>query len=621
MKLVSIALACFLWTSAYAQDWGPDTRLTNQSGVSENPSVAVSGDNIHVAWNDYRDSNLEIYYKCSLDNGGTWGSDTRLTNQDDESVFPSVAVSGDNIHVVWQDDRDENDEIYYKRSLDNGGTWGSDTRLTNQDDVSGFPSVAVSGDNIHVVWQDFHDGNFEIYYKRSLDNGGTWGSDTRLTNQDDGSGLPSVAVSGDNIHVVWYDNRDGNFEIYYKRSLDNGGTWGSDARLTNQDRTSEYPSVAVSGNNIHVVWVDDRDGNDEIYYKRSLDNGGIWGSDTRLTDQDDGSRIPSVAVSGDNIHVVWYDNRDTDFEIYYKRSLDNGGIWGSDTRLTDQDDGSRIPSVAVSGDNIHVVWYDDRDTDWEIYYKHGREEFSPDGQIKNSSDVDYVGNNIYNNDGTGQTKEQEVALGTPAVFHIKIENDGANADNIKVTGTGGVSDWTVIYYDDLTGGTEITGDVTGGGWFTGVLLSDDSKEIRVEVTPALSASGSYEVLVTGTSLNAVPEKKDVVKAITTAEAGIEEDIAQNMKDYSISLLFQNPSYNRSVIRYSLPERERISLLIYDISGRIVRTLIRAKSQEPGVYTVVWDGCDDNGMRLPSGVYFYQLKTMHSSLTKNMVFMR
>ncbi len=448
-----------------------------------------------------------------------------------------------------------------------------------------------------------------------------WGSDTRLTNQDDYSLYPSVAVSGDSIHVVWEDNRDGNYEIYYKRSLDNGGTWGSDTRLTNQDDYSSCSSVAVSGANIHVVWYDNRDGNDEIYYKCSLDNGVTWGSDTRLTNHGDASMYSSVAVSGDYIHVVWRDYRDGNFEIYYKRSLDNGGTWGSDTRLTNQDDGSSYPSVAVSGDYIHVVWEDYRDGNYEIYYKHGREEFSPDGQIKNSSETTYIGNNIYNDDGTEQTKEQEVAPGTPAVYHIKIENDGANADNIKVTGTGDVSDWTVRYYDDLIGGTEITGDVTGGGWFTGTLLSDDSKEIRVEVTPALSASGSYEVLVTATSLNAVPEKKDVVKAITTAQTGIEEDIAQILKDYSISLLFPNPSYNRSVIRYSLPEKERISLLIYDISGRIVRTLIRVKSQEPGVYTVVWDGCDDNGMRLPTGVYFYQLKTMRSSITKKMVFVR
>jgi hypothetical protein len=57
----------------------------------------------------------------------------------------------------------------------------------------------------------------------------------------------------------------------YKRSTNNGETWSSDVRLTNDDdKVSECPSIAVNGNNIHVVWDDDRDRNREIYYKQKL---------------------------------------------------------------------------------------------------------------------------------------------------------------------------------------------------------------------------------------------------------------------------------------------------------------------------------------------------------------
>ncbi len=53
----------------------------------------------------------------------------------------------------------------------------------------------------------------------------------------------------------------GTDEIYYKRSTDAGVSWGADTRLTNNTADSEYPSVAVSGSVVHVVWHDDRDGN------------------------------------------------------------------------------------------------------------------------------------------------------------------------------------------------------------------------------------------------------------------------------------------------------------------------------------------------------------------------
>ena len=74
------------------------------------------------------------------------------------------------------------DEIYYKRSTDAGVNWGTDTRLTNNTADSWYPSVAVSGSVVHVVWDDNRDGNSEIYYKRSTDAGVNWGADTRLTN-------------------------------------------------------------------------------------------------------------------------------------------------------------------------------------------------------------------------------------------------------------------------------------------------------------------------------------------------------------------------------------------------------------------------------------------------------
>ncbi len=354
--------------------WQPDVRLTNAPGSSYTSynnawCIAASGNVLHVVWTDDRDGNFEIYYKRSTDGGVSWGSDTRLTNNSDISELPSLSVSGLVVHVVWTDTRDGNAEIYYKRSTDGGVSWGSDTRLTNAPNNSYHSSVSVSGQVVHIVWRDFRDANLEIYYKRSTDGGTSWGADTRLTNNTSTSHYPSVAVSGSVVHVVWADDRDGNNEIYYKRSTDAGISWGADTRLTNNTANSFSPSVSVSGQVVHVVWYDERDGNQEIYYKRSTDDGVSWGTDTRLTNNSSASYYPSVAVSGSVVHVVWEDERDGNNEIYYKRSTDGGISWGTDTRLTNNPAASQYASVAVSGSAVHVVWYDFRDGNNEIYYK------------------------------------------------------------------------------------------------------------------------------------------------------------------------------------------------------------------------------------------------------------
>jgi len=373
VKKLLVILVMLVTMNASAQ-WQPDMRLTNDSNISLTSSnnsscIASNGSVVHTVWKDYRDGNSEIYYKRSTNTGISWGADTRLTNNTADSWQPTIAVSGSVVHVVWNDNRDGNYEIYYKRSTDGGVSWGTDKRLTNNIADAYTPSVAVSGSVVHVVWSDLRDGNYEIYYKLSMDGGVSWGTDIRLTNNTAYSYNPSVKVSGSVVHVVCYDNRDGNYEIYYKRSTDGGLNWGIDTRLTNNTAPSITPSVEVSGSFLHVLWTEYRDTTTEIYYKRSTDGGLSWGIDTRLTNNFATSLYPSVSVSGSAVHIVWQDDRDGNDEIYYKLSTNAGASWGTDTRLTNNFATSLYPSVAVSGSVIHVVWQDYRDGNDEIYYK------------------------------------------------------------------------------------------------------------------------------------------------------------------------------------------------------------------------------------------------------------
>jgi hypothetical protein len=375
MKKLFLFTAVLLAANLTHAQWEPDARLTNDpfssiTLTSNNAhAIATSGDTLHVVWYENRDGNCEIYYKRSIDGGLTWGEDIRLTNAPDNSWDPSISVSGSVVHVVWEDHRDSDWEIYYKRSTDGGNNWGSDTRLTYSTGNTWYPALAISGELVHLVYYDYCNGWWEIYYKRSTDGGLTWESDTRMTNDPAMSLYASVAVSGPVVHVVWTDIRDGNGEIYYKHSSDDGAHWGQDVRLTIDDSLSTRPCVMASGVVVHIVWYDKRDGNREIYYKGSQDGGSTWGADTRLTNSSGDSFGPSLAVSGSAVHVAWYDKRDGDLEIYYKRSEDEGLNWGTDTRLTNATGDSEYPSLAVSGPMVHVVWTDLRDGNEEIYYK------------------------------------------------------------------------------------------------------------------------------------------------------------------------------------------------------------------------------------------------------------
>lgn len=180
--------------------------------------------------------------------------------------------------------------------------WEAPIRLTQQDSISytnfnnnGW-AVAASGDTVHVVWFDKRPGKYEIYYKRSLDGGSTWGSDTRLSftsNYD--SSNPSVAVSGLQVHVVWEEYF---WMIRYKRSTDGGATWRPDTLL----RYGSNPSVAVSGSNVSVVLESDALESNWIYWMRSTNDGGSWAT-FQLPSNNVAS--PSATVLDSRVHIVW----------------------------------------------------------------------------------------------------------------------------------------------------------------------------------------------------------------------------------------------------------------------------------------------------------------------------
>jgi hypothetical protein len=373
-KIFLFTLTLFAVQFSQAQ-WEDDFRLTEDDSLSKTTlpgsghAIATSGDSIHVVWYDNRNWINAIYYKQSVDGGLTWGEDLRISNGFAWAGYPCIALSGSVVHAAWCVNVGGYTEIFYTRSNDGGNIWGEESRLTFTPRETINPCITVSGSFVHLVYYDFCEGYWEIYYKRSTDEGLTWEADVRLTNDPGASLYSSICSSGSDIHVTWYDTRNGQQEIYYKRSTDNGLSWGADTRLTNNNLISWFPSVGVSGSDVYIVWSDNRDGNDEIYFKRSTDGGLNWGADTRLTNNSGISWCPNLSVSGAYLFVVWVDDSDGNKEIYYKFSTDGGDNWGPDIRLTDDPAESNGVFISISGSKVHVVWYDYRDGNYEIYYK------------------------------------------------------------------------------------------------------------------------------------------------------------------------------------------------------------------------------------------------------------
>ena len=91
--------------------------------------------------------------------------------------------------------------------------------------------------------------------------------------------------------------------------------------------------------------------------------------------------------------------------------------------------------------------------------------------------------------------------------------------------------------------------------------------------------------------------------------------------YYLNHNFPNPFNPTTRITYSLPKKTLVSIIIYDLLGKKVNTLIDKELQEPGTKTVQWHGKNQEGLSLSSGVYFYSLETKDFLQKKKMILIK
>lgn len=207
-----------------------------------------------------------------------------------------------------------------------------------------LPQIAVDGDGVYIVWYDNRNGGEEdIYFNRSLNRGADWMTpDIRLdTSAGIGESLyPKISVSGDHVYVIWQDDRNADInDIYFNRSLNRGTTWmAQDVRLdTGGTGTSRDPRICSAGSHVYAVWLEELNGDRHIWFSRSADHGNQWSSPVNLNlimvQRQENCEDPEICCDGANVFVTWSENRMGAFDIYFSRSINYGVDWSSPLRL------------------------------------------------------------------------------------------------------------------------------------------------------------------------------------------------------------------------------------------------------------------------------------------------
>ncbi len=370
------------------------------------PSLAADNDTVYVVWADERNGNYtrimnnqphksgDIYLsKGSFQDGWIFDKNIRINEIKGTTGHgsPSIAVDSNNLYVVWEDDRFGFEELYFTSSLKNNIKFRKDSQVVAEIGSRVLPSISVLNRSVYIATMNKNNWDIEFAEGRAIN--GIYRFDKPVRVNDDAPGnwhyAPSLAVDDENnVCVAWLDARNSNYDIYFSHGIKENGIWKFSQNVrVNDDSTnaSQYtPSIGFDNGSVYIVWYDDRDKDFDIFFSAGRLENNSWKFDgnIRINDIGNGSQMhPAIAVRNGEIFVVWEDERDGASNIYFsKGSRKNEDFeFGKNIKVNDIEGKHYDPQIEIFQDNIYIAWqaektpYLNTGTDsGDIYFSHGK---------------------------------------------------------------------------------------------------------------------------------------------------------------------------------------------------------------------------------------------------------
>jgi len=272
-------------------------------------------------------------------------------------------------------------------------------------------------------------------------------------------------------------------------------------------------------------------------------------------------------------------------------------------------------------------------------------------EYQNYLSTDYTGDGVFldgitvsdiDNDGKDEVFAPIYGGAELAVLNAGDDISAATvADNVGYVRRTYGGNWGGIVAADYDGNG--TPELYGAQYFnyvyqyvfdgTDVMNSDAYTVNAVETNPFSSSYGSFAVDAPG-DLDGDGKGEVYIghleafsgqKYLTVMESGgatfVQEDwniVTPN--DYKLAQNYPNPFNPTTQIQFTLPLKKEVTLTVYDLMGRKVKTLVN-KTMEQGTYEMEWNGTNNNGHQVASGVYIYRLKAGNVVKSKKMTLIR
>ncbi len=406
---VAFALALGSLVIAVPSIWaywvGNGVALCTATGDQLRPAIGSDGaGGAIIAWNDYRNSNTDIYaQRVSASGEVLWTANgvALCTMAFDQQVPAIVSDGAGGAIVAWHDYRTSTSWDIYAQRVDASGAvqWAA----------NGVVLCAGTGDQLNpkivsdgvggaiITWHDYRSGsNYDVYAQRVNASGVVQWTANGVAVCAAANGQLSLTTVSDGAGgalVAWQDYRNGsNYDIYAQRVSNSGvAQWTVDGvALCTVAWNQQYPTIASDGTGGAIVtWYDYRSANYDIYAQRVNASGVVqWTTTGVALCTATGAQYYPVIVSDDagGAIVSWYDYRNGSNYDIYAQKLDASGVvqWIANGIAVCTATGTQYyPVIASDVDGGAIIsWFDARSGIYDIY----AQRVNPSGAVQWAAD-------------------------------------------------------------------------------------------------------------------------------------------------------------------------------------------------------------------------------------------
>jgi hypothetical protein len=460
-----------------------------------------------------------------------------------------------------------------------------------------YPQILAEGDTLHVVYTNLTRGD-KIIYLRSDDRGDTWSENKILSDTIDTHNAVFVRIAryDQQVIVLWrniFDQGFRSWNIGYALSEDNGETWTEPLYVLSPSwEHILYFSAAANGPVVNII-VSRHIGYDLFFYSiRSTDFGESWSEPEEIFMAAMSSMTDQVSYNN-MVYYSWagiFDWED-EFEVYFLKSSDAGVNWSENNIISDNDQIlSKLPSLCTDQlGSIGLCWWD---------YK-----YSPGHWI--NGDI-LIRQSFY--EGASWGPDDQVTT-----EHRAEESDVFwTRDTLYIVW----EDWRfslpTIYY--------VCSPDSIHDWSNKQRLEDDPEASR---SPVVAAS-SGKVYVVWADDRCDPDTNACGGIYFTrweGQVGVKEHDDTILTDDNSLEIYPNPFNSKVIVSLKMDKRGEAEIGIYDVNGRLVKTLFKGGNLEKGMHKFSWDATDNSGKRVSSGVYFVKTVIPQANKIAKMVYLK